>query len=224
MIARLLISTSLETRVGEVEKILVSLQISKNHPDLLYLEDEKLGVEQAKIIRNFLSTKPHSKKGKVVVVENAGNLTVDGQNALLKTLEEPPKDALLILGADSEDKFLPTVISRCEITYIPEVSTQHTPGGGLPAGRQGYVDTVQDIEKLINSPIDERFEYIEKLKDKEQFLLALIHYFRNRLLQMSSDRRTNEFLKELLQAEQWAKQNVNIRAILEYLMLIMPKA
>ncbi|MBU1031473.1 hypothetical protein KKE03_00910, partial [Patescibacteria group bacterium] len=71
-----------------------------------------------------------------------------------------------------------------------------------------------------------RFKYIEKLKDREEFLHAMIQYFRNQMFQISSDRGINEtikdYLKELLQAERWAKQNVNIRAILEYLMLSMP--
>lgn len=84
----------------------------------------------------------------------------------------------------------------------------------------GYVDTsgYLDIEKLIGSSIEERFEFIEKLKDKESFLLSLVAYFHKKLPSNA------EFVKELLQAEKWAKQNVNIRAILEYLMLKMPTA
>lgn len=219
MIARLLISPSLETRIGEISKLLSSEKLTPNHPDLLYFSnDSKLGIEQARIIKEYFSLKPYSAKGRAVVLEDASQLTIEAQNALLKTLEEPPERALLILGARSEDNLLPTILSRCQITHITSVSTLHTSSVGLG----------KDIEKLINSTIEERFEYIEKLKDRKEFLVALVVYFRNQLHQLSSDHRTfdkpaiQNFLKELLQAEKWASQNVSPRAILEYLMLVMP--
>ena len=73
------------------------------------------------------------------------------------------------------------------------------------------------MEKLLTASIEERFEYIEKLKQREEFLYSMTKYFHKQLPLY------NDFSKELLQAEEWAKANVNIRAILEYLMLIMPK-
>ena len=224
MIARVLISPDPESRVKEINNSLTShlkgVNINSappNHPDLLYFEQsEKLGVEQAKQIRQFLSIKPYQAKGRVVVLEEAGNLTVEAQNALLKTLEEPPEETILLLGADSEDKFLPTILSRCEIITLQ------------PERLQAKNAFTEDIQMLLGSTIADRFEYIEKLKDqraKEEFLHALVIYFRNRLIHSSSDRGTfgtKDFLKELLQAEEWTKANVNMRGILEYLMLKMP--
>lgn len=202
MIARLLISPSLEQRKGEINRILKDAHFSKSHPDLLYLpHDSKLGIEQARKIKEHFSLKPYSALGRVVVLEDASALTPEAQNALLKILEEPPHHALIILGASSDAKFLPTILSRCQIVRVQ----------GIEDRIQGYE---KDIEKLISASIEERFEYIEKLKDREEFLHALI--------QLRSDPRSRT-LRKLLQAEQWASQNVNIRAILEYLMLVMPQ-
>lgn len=203
MIARLLISEVFKTKVEEIEKQLVSRSVTKNHPDVLYFNSSaKLGIEQARIIKKHFSLKPYSAKGRVVVLEDASSLTVEAQNALLKTLEEPPADAILLLGASSVAKFLPTVLSRCQIIRV-----------------QGKAERVKDhekeIEKLEKATIEERFEFVEKLKDKEAFLKSLVDYF--------YQKRDMSFLKELLKAEQLAQRNVNIRAILEYLMLVMPR-
>lgn len=206
MIARLLILTSLKGRVGEINRILTDHQISLPHPDLLYFSaEDKLGINEARIIKKHFSLKPYSAKGRAVVIEDASTLTHDAQNALLKILEEPPSEAMLILGAPSDAKFLPTVLSRCQITRVQ--------GTGDKVQRENYKE---DIKKLLNASIGERFEYVEKLKDKKEFLNALVYYFHQNLPQNTN------FTKELLQAEEWAEANVNIRAILEYLMLVMP--
>lgn len=210
MIARLLISPSLTERKKVITQILSShiSSGSLNDPDLLYFQaDSKLGIEQARQIKSHLSTKPHSLKGKIVILENASSLTTEAQNALLKILEEPPKKTLIILSVNSESDLIDTVTSRCEITRLQ--------------GSENLQQVTGEIEKLLNSKIGQRFEYIEKLKDKEQFLKNLTLYFHQNL--RSHPKGVNvTFLNELLHAEMWAKQNVNIRAILEYLMLVMP--
>src|SRR3989344_5690414 len=119
MNSNILISENLEDRVEKIKKILLNLDFNIIHPDLLYInDDETLGVEAAKKIRQFLSLKPFQAKGRVVVLESAQNLTVDAQNSLLKTLEEPPSESSIILGTDSDTKLLPTILSRCEIIRV----------------------------------------------------------------------------------------------------------
>ena len=212
MVPKILISPSLETRAVEIEKILtVHLKGAdsnfsiKTHPDILYFEVEsKLGIEQARKIKEHLFFKPYVAKGKVVVLEDASLLTLEAQNALLKILEEPPLNTLIILGAPNDSTFIPTILSRCEVAYLVTTSDVE---------RSKYT---KDIEQLLKSDIAERFEYIEKLKDKGEFLNALLEYFHQQLPSHKN------FTAELLEAEKWANQNVNIRAILEYLMLIMP--
>lgn len=215
MIARLLISNSIKIRVGEIEKLLSEAKLKKNHPDVLYFEEgDKLGIEQARIIKQHFSLKPYSAKGRVVIIEDASVLTIEAQNALLKTLEEPPIEAILILGTKSDANLLPTILSRCQITRLD------TTGDDTLVYHNKYAS---DLEKLLNSSIEERFSYIEKLKEKEEFLHALVYYFHHHLMENTQDKKTQEFVKEILQAEEWAKQNVNIRAILEYLMLKLPE-
>lgn len=210
MIARVLISPSLEIRKKEIEKVL-ALHIGTvklTHPDIFYMkEGEKLGIEQARKIKEHFSLKPYQAKGRAVILEDASNLTTEAQNALLKTLEEPPPDGIIVMCASSEANFLPTILSRCEIIHLNKEGYE----------RVDYHSKYSaDLQKLLFSETTERFEYIEKLKDKEEFLKFMLEYFHQNLA-------FHPFLKELLRSEEWEKQNVNLRAILEYLMLVMPK-
>lgn len=206
MIARILISPRLTSRTETVNKILQEFHIISPHPDLLYFEDDqKLGIEQAKKIKEHLKTKPFSAKFKIVAAQSAQNFTTEAQNSLLKTLEEPPGETIFILGCDKESSILPTVLSRCQVEYLHDQSN--------------IVDSqlLLHVQKLSNLTIPERFEYIEKLENKEEFLQALINYYQKKLPD------NLEFAKKLLDAEEWVRSNVNIRAILEYLMLNIPE-
>ncbi|MDO8573970.1 MAG: hypothetical protein Q7R77_04465 [Candidatus Daviesbacteria bacterium] len=202
MIARLLIYPSLKTLASHLASHLTSGNV--NHPDTLYFKaGEKLGIAEARKIKKHFFLKSYSAKGRSVIIEDAGVMTIEAQNALLKTIEELPKDASFILGSTSESNLLPTILSRCEIIKIQETSDK----------RQ---DNKEEIEKLLNNSLEERFEYVEKTKNKEELLFSLVSYFHQYILKFP------EFTEKLLQAEEWHKQNVNIRAILEYLMLVMP--
>lgn len=210
MIARLLISTSIPARIKIIEEELKVNNLTNTHPDVFYFKQGvKLGIDQAKKIKEYFSLKPYSAKGRGVVLEDISEITTEAQNALLKTLEELPQNAVFIMGAGSEANILPTILSRCSLVNLdPEEETLEN-------------KYFQDIEKLQISTISQRFEYIEKLKDKEVFLHSLVNYFRAQLLLIVT-KDLKDYLEELLVAERWAKQNVNIRAILEYLMLVMP--
>ncbi|MDO8619055.1 MAG: hypothetical protein Q7R49_03890 [Candidatus Daviesbacteria bacterium] len=206
MLAKLFISTSLETRINKIAEILGSYSLKTNHPDVLYLNDgEKLGIEQARKIKDFFKYKPTQSKNKALVIETADKMTDEAQNALLKTIEELPENALVVLGASSEESFLPTILSRCQVTRLQSSAIS-----------QQMSDYTEEIEKLIKADLSDRFEYIEKLKEREEFFHSLLSYFHQKLPA------NLEFTKKLLAAERWQKQNVNLRSILEYLMLMMP--
>lgn len=223
MIARLLLSPSVEKIKDEIQKTLASHIPSGNitHPDILYFETgSKLGIAEARKIKNHFSLKPFSSKGRAVIVESAEVLTIEAQNALLKTLEELPEEALLVLGSSTDANFLPTVLSRCEIKYLESTGDNS----------KDSTKFSKDLEKLLDSPLNERFEYIEKLKNKEEFLHIITYFFKQKMIEATTHTRPGlkgwilQFLQEVLQAEKLAKQNVNIRAILEYLMLKMPSS
>ena len=209
MISYLITHQEVLTRVDKIQTILQDLNLSTNHPDVLWLgEESKQGMESARRIQQFLGLKPSQGQTQAVVILTSENLTLDAQNALLKTLEEPPAHATIILGSASQDQLLPTIISRCQLISLTDDSNQ------TPEVRQKLE---AEVKKLIDLSIEKRFQYVEKLEEKERFLYALTSYFRQQLPSYK------DFLKELVVAEKWAQANVNIRAILEYLMLKLPE-
>ena len=90
---------------------------SGNQPDIITITHSKnsIGVEEIRRMRADLQIKPYSSPHKIYLIPDAEKLTVQAQNALLKTLEEPPEYAVIILIANGLVNFLPTVLSRCVV-------------------------------------------------------------------------------------------------------------
>jgi len=89
-----------------------------SHPDMRWIstpEDKKtIGIEQVRALVAELNLTSFAGRGKVAVIEPANDMTVNAANSLLKTLEEPPGDTLLVLIADRVGKIHATVFSRCQ--------------------------------------------------------------------------------------------------------------
>ena len=91
--------------------------LSENHPDIIRITHEKpnsIGVEDIRTqVNNDMGIKPYQGPYKVYLMEEAEKMTVQAQNALLKTIEEPPSYAVIILITTNQEAFLPTILSRC---------------------------------------------------------------------------------------------------------------
>lgn len=98
--------------------------ISRNHPDCIYVTHEKpgsIGVEDIRRqVNDTIFIRPYSAGYKVYVIDEAEKMTVQAQNALLKTIEEPPSYAVILLLTVNQEVFLPTILSRCiQLTLKP---------------------------------------------------------------------------------------------------------
>ncbi len=72
-----------------------------------------IGVDQVREIERAVSLSPFEGRSRVVIIDPADAMTTEAQNALLKTLEEPPPQVVFVLVSAHEDRLLPTVHSRC---------------------------------------------------------------------------------------------------------------
>ncbi len=88
-----------------------------NHPDIIYVSHEKPKLIRVDDIRDQLNNdiviKPYSSKYKIYIVDEAEKMNVQAQNALLKTIEEPPAYGIIMLLTTNADSFLQTIRSRC---------------------------------------------------------------------------------------------------------------
>lgn len=100
---------------------------SGNHPDIYRVvsDGKSIGINLIRDMRSDIKVNPFQGDRKIYIIDRANTMTVEAQNALLKTLEEPPEYAVIILIAENTSSLLPTVLSRCQLIKIPRLSANH---------------------------------------------------------------------------------------------------
>ncbi len=101
---------------------------SGNHPDIIHVTHEKpntISVDEIREqVNRTVAIKPYGSPYKVYIISDAQKMSVQAQNALLKTIEEPPAYAVLILLTTNEEELLPTIVSRCVTLRMRPVSQE----------------------------------------------------------------------------------------------------
>lgn len=92
---------------------------SHNHPDIVEVTHDKPNTISVDDIRdqvvNDASVRPYSSPYKIYIISDGEKMTPQAQNALLKTIEEPPEYVVILLLTTSTEALLPTILSRCTI-------------------------------------------------------------------------------------------------------------
>lgn len=98
-----------------------------NQPDIIYVTHEKasLGVDDIRQqVNNDVAIKPYSSVRKIYIIPDGEKMTEQAQNALLKTIEEPPEYAVFLLLTENVNTFLPTILSRCVTLQLKPVDAK----------------------------------------------------------------------------------------------------
>ena len=102
--------------------------LTNNHPDIIRVMHEKpntIGVDDIRTqVNNDVGIKPYSGPYKVYIINEAEKMTQQAQNAILKTLEEPPAYAVILLLTSNVNSLLPTILSRCVVLNMKPVSDE----------------------------------------------------------------------------------------------------
>lgn len=100
--------------------------LSDNQPDIIYVSHEKpntISVDDIRAqINNDIAIKPYSSPYKIYIMNEAEKMTPQAQNAILKTLEEPPEYAVIMLLTSNVNALLPTILSRCVVLNMKPVA------------------------------------------------------------------------------------------------------
>jgi DNA polymerase III subunit delta' len=178
------------------------------HADLTVVQAEAEGgilkVDKIREARRTLNFKPYQAKYRVALFLRFQEANENAANALLKTLEEAPSYAVLILTADNPEQLLPTIISRCEVLRLRPLKVEEVmkalEGRGVESGRAkmiahisggrfGYAlrliedesllekreERLNDLQSLISATRVEKFAYADKLsRDKESMRQAIL--------------------------------------------------
>jgi DNA polymerase III delta prime subunit len=103
----------------------IKLQAEANYL-LIEPEDNLISIESIRRISKFIRLKSTGKSryNRVIIIDNADKMNEASQNTLLKTLEEPPDDTLIILCASSHKSLLPTIVSRLRVIEVRNLDQQ----------------------------------------------------------------------------------------------------
>jgi DNA polymerase-3 subunit delta' len=171
------------------------------YPDLHIIEvgqlDEQRGstsseisIEQIIALQKKLALTSYEGSWRVGLILNFWQASVSAANALLKTLEEPAPNVVLLLTSRTADDLLPTIVSRCEVLHLRPLSKQTVEEGllstgleeqqaerlaSISAGRPGFAlrlveepeqlkqrsERIRELLNLLNASRSERFDYVE---------------------------------------------------------------
>ena len=127
----------------------------KFHPDLLSIKpelDEEISINLIRQIKNFLMLRPYSGEHKIVIIESAEKLNSYSQNSLLKTLEEAPGHAVIILCVKTLDSISDTIASRAVKLPFWQIQSEPAP----------YDKNSEIFEGLLNPISLNKYGLIEK--------------------------------------------------------------
>ena len=182
-------------------------------------------ISQIRELQSGLMTKAGAGQAKIAVFLDAHRMREESQNCLLKTLEEPPEDTLLLLLTGRPQDLLPTVRSRCQILDCSKIS---------PAPAQTEFELVQDVLQSIQGKgyygVFEKAAFVEGSRKKAlpDFLSAMEGALRDGMVE--SARRMDgaagayiEALDQVWKAGYLLERNVNPLLVLENLFLKIKK-
>ncbi|MFH0749869.1 MAG: hypothetical protein V1917_03070 [Candidatus Gottesmanbacteria bacterium] len=173
-----------------------------------------LGIKTVREWQKQLLLMPHASPYTAGVIKNAHLLTIEAQNALLKSLEEPPAHTRIYMEAQSDSFFLPTILSRCDIIQLS------TSKSAIDASSHIY----EDLQTLVN-PKTTAGQTIatldEQIKNKEEAKI----WITDAINTLHQTRRTWPkqtyvcLMKQLLQAVKQLSSNVSYKLIIDHVFL-----
>jgi DNA polymerase III delta' subunit len=216
------------------------IKISENiHPDVILVDFDfqqkllqkpqksvSISIDTIRYVKQFCGLTRYSGGYKVVIIDHAETLQRDAANSLLKLLEEPPENCVIILITTSLGLLPKTVISRCELirfcplnkdilSQILSIKTNFSPIVGS-VEEYKYVEQLNNIDTNFSS-LSEIQLYSEKIVQDEDFAeYSLVWYTENNLLpKFKNSEEWNKFLDEF---EGYIKQfrfNINYQLLIE---------
>ncbi|MCR8921939.1 DNA polymerase III subunit delta' [Dasania sp. GY-MA-18] len=184
-----------------------------SHPDLKLIEPEEgarqIKVDQVRGVVDFIAQTSHAGGYKITIIAPAEAMNINAANAILKNLEEPTENSLLILISDAPGTLMPTIRSRCQQLYFPVPQQEQVlpwltsatanpalaqqlldEAGGKPILALDYLNSgalqkYQDMEQQLLEALNQRMQPLTLAdKWKDHALLDILHWLQNKLAQL----------------------------------------
>jgi len=177
-------------------------------PDVCLISPLNNNIEINKIraLREFLRLKSYSNKKKVAIIDNAHLMGMDSQNSILKMLEEPPENSIIILVTSFKEMILGTIKSRVQIVNFNAVPRSEIEeylilkgidkkeaedisifsGGKIGKAielskdsekKEFFSKTLKYLEKIRSQEFDKRFEYVKEIYEDKEAVSEILNIF-----------------------------------------------
>ncbi len=164
--------------------------------------ETSIGITEVREAIKFLSKKPTQSPNNIVVFYNAHLLTIPAQNAILKILEEPPANSLIYLVTTQPDQLIPTILSRCQIIYSPNLPN-------LP----NLPNSANLLTKLQSAPIGERLKILE---EQEFDRISAFKFLDDLEFIIHKDLSFSKIYPAVFQTRKYLKANCNLKLSMDY--------
>jgi len=181
-------------------------------PDFIrIIPKDEFSIEDSRLIIKKSSLSPLFSKNKVILVENFSNPSLQGQNSLLKILEEPPLSTLIILLSETKNNILPTILSRViTVDY-------HT----KPSSKTDAISIEAFISQITSAELSLGQKLMLLDKSKEADLKVLIKDLQITLNKPNLNKSELFLAKSLLDINSLTKVNVKSRLILDNIIIAL---
>jgi len=217
MHAFLIVGQEKETK-EKIDEILKREKIDRM--SCIFQDPQDYTIAGIKSLQNQLIYKSGQKRA--VIIQQANELTPEAINALLKTIEEPPENTIIILTSPTEFLLPETIVSRCQ-----KISLRR-------ADDDNYQDSLEKFTKICRMSLGERIEFIEELgKSREESLnfclsqLYLMHQILTNQQKIEKIKsldleKVSKLTKKILETINKLKKNINSKMLLFELILEYP--
>lgn len=182
---------------------------ANTHPDVILIDKDtkvtKVETIREKIIRE-MDIKPYHSEYKIIIVKSADSINIQGQNAMLKTIEEPHSYGIIILVCENLASLLPTIKSRCIVVRFNPINkeqmTQYLQSRGIYGVQQevyeklsnGSIGVIRDIlgdenylelrkqsvhylEQLGRAQMMELYDIVKEITDQKEEIESILNFW-----------------------------------------------
>lgn len=179
--------------VGNLDKHDEYIEKQVNQANFAKLPFEIEGIEDVRKLISF--TKLSFSQKTAIIIKNIDEISLDAQNALLKSIEEPQENIIYILTAKQENSMLPTILSRCEIVRIQiENNPQY----------------IENFEKFSEMNTSQKLGYLSKITDRQTAIDTLEQYLQGAHTNFSEYEKKSNFLTHTQKCIENLKANGNV--------------
>lgn len=232
-------------------------EFNENDPDLKFISpqlekgDTKIYIEDIRNLKSFIYFKPLIGPYKFAIINDADRLTAEASNSLLKILEEPPKNSIIILITSKPKYLLPTISSRCQEVRFNSHSEENVSDflknhelskedlkylTLISQGQIGWIKKIvdegqvpeikkngEDFGKLLRSGLFERMSYAKRIYEKEDYQNIVSNWISWAYINKSNLQKPALVLKNLIELKTIISQpQFNHRLALENFLVNLP--